>query len=110
MTDHSHITLPDPLPRYFERAGDIDAAAMFAPAATVTDEGHEYRGAIEIGQWLRSVEQRYRPRYRILGAETDDGRTVVTFEVSGTFPGSPAVLRQAFRLDDAARIESLETL
>jgi len=110
MTDLSRITLPDPLQRYFERAGDIDAVAMFAPAATVTDEGHRYRGVTEIGHWLRSVEQRYRPRYRILDAETNDGRTVVTFEVSGTFPGSPAVLRQAFSLDDTARIESLETL
>ncbi|QYO76416.1 nuclear transport factor 2 family protein [Devosia salina] len=110
MTDLSPFTLPQPLARYFERRGNVDAATIFAPAATVTDEGHTYRGPTEIGHWLRSVEQRYRPRYRILGAETHDRRTVVTFEVSGTFPGSPAVLRQAFRLDNAARIESLETL
>lgn len=52
----------------------------------------------------------YRPRYQLQRVEADKDRTIVTFEVSGTFPGSPAVLRQAFTFDSHQRIATLETL
>jgi hypothetical protein len=110
MSAFDPATLPDPLSQYFERTDPLDAAALFAPNASVRDEGAWHRGQAAIALWLRSVEERYRPRYQLRQVEADTDRTIVTFQVSGTFPGSPAVLRQAFTFDAQQRIASLETL
>jgi len=98
------------LEQYFSRTDPIDAATLFAPNATVRDEGEWHHGQPAIALWLRRVEERYHPRYHLQGVEADHNRTIVTFEVSGSFPGSPAVLRQAFTIDTDQRITSLETL
>ena len=81
----------------------VSAALLTALAAPLLDEA-------AIALWLRSVEERYSPRYQLRQVEADKDRTIVTFQVSGTFPGSPAVLRQAFTFDSQQRIASLETL
>jgi len=110
MTRETHPDLPDTIARYFATSDRAEAAMLFAPDAEVKDEGHRHKGFAEIQDWLASVEQRYRPRYRVLGAQPDGAATIVRFEVSGTFPGSPAILQQKFTLDAAGRIASLETL
>ena len=110
MSAFDPATLPDPLSQYFERTDPLHAAALFAPNASVHDEGDWHRGQAAIALWLRGVEERYRPRYQLQRVEADKDRTIVTFEVSGTFPGSPAVLRQAFTFDSHQRIATLETL
>ena len=101
--------LPPPLSAYFSRTDTTAALELFAPNAEVRDENEVHRGPGEIAAWLGSVEERYHPRYRVLTAEEHDGRTIVGFEVSGTFPGSPAKLRQSFVIADG-RIHKLETL
>ena len=101
--------LPTPLRQYFAD-GERDANAdLFAPNAVVLDEGRAHRGRRQIADWLHSVEQRYRPRYELLDASRDGARTLVTFKVSGIFPGSPATLRQAL-VTENDKIVSLETL
>ena len=108
MPTFDPATLPHPLAQFFERTDPIDAAALFAPNASVRDEGRWHRGQAAIALWLRGVEERY--RYQLRQVEADRDRTIVTFQVSGTFPGSPAVLRQAFTFDAQQRIATLETL
>lgn len=104
-----NTTLPAPLARYFA-AGERSALAdLFAADAVVMDEGHVHRGRPAIAAWLLSTEQRYQPRYEIVDASPDGRRTVVTFKVSGTFAGSPLLLRQAV-VTDGQEITSLETL
>jgi len=110
MPDFDLSSLPSPLPAYFATTGHSASLPLFAPDATVRDEGELHRGTEAIAAWLDGVESRYSPRYRVLGAEPEGERIVVTVEVAGTFPGSPAVLRQAFTLDGAGRIARLETL
>ncbi|MBO9590750.1 nuclear transport factor 2 family protein [Devosia sp.] len=102
-------TLPAPLPEYFGRTDDTKLLDLFAPDATIKDEGKVHQGAAEISEWLESVEARYHPRYRVIAAEQDGERATVTFVVSGTFPGSPATLRQNFVLT-GNRIQRIETL
>lgn len=101
--------LPAPLPQYFAAGDRIASAPLFAPDAVVLDEGHVHRGSEEIAAWLGSVERRYQPRYELIDASRDGARTVVTFKVSGTFPGSPVTLQQAL-VTDGDKIVSLETL
>jgi hypothetical protein len=101
--------LPTPLPHYFGRTNATHLADLFAPTATVRDEGKIHHGRAEIAQWLESVETRYHPRYRVIGADNTGQAITVTFEVSGTFPGSPATLRQNFVLANDLN-QSIETL
>ncbi len=107
-----HIELPETVTRYFELAnrGDREAmAALFAPDAVVEDEGQSHAGTAAIRTWLHEVENRYRPRYQLEAATSAGDVTTVAFVVSGSFPGSPASLRQAFTLSNGL-ISRLTTL
>jgi hypothetical protein len=109
MSQSDPSLLPAPLAAYFAAPDHRDTASLFAPDAVVRDEGAVHVGSAAIEAWLDRVQLQYRPRYVVEAAEAVGDRTVVTFVVSGTFPGSPATLRQAFRVD-AGLIQSLETL
>ena len=100
--------LPAPLSQYFAASDRAKIAPLFAPDAVVLDEGQVHRGREQIEAWLESVESRYHPRYEIAEASQDGARTIVTFKVSGTFPGSPVTLRQAL-VSEGGKIQSLET-
>lgn len=110
MNDLNKADLPEILARYFESTDRQTALSTFAPDARVHDEGEWHEGSAAIADWLASVEKRYRPRYRIESMKTEGDRIIIGFEVSGTFPGSPARLRQAFTLNADNRIASLQTL
>jgi hypothetical protein len=102
-------SLPQPLPAYFAAEDHRSTHALFAPDATVRDERETHSGSEAIKAWLDSVEERYHPRYRVEAAEADGERTIVSFEVAGTFPGSPVMLRQAITVR-GGKIAALETL
>lgn len=101
--------LPAPLSQYFGRTDASKLLALFTPDATVEDEGRVHQGTAEISEWLERAESAYHPRYRVISADKDGERVTVAFEVSGTFPGSPATLRQNFVLS-GNRIRRIETL
>jgi hypothetical protein len=101
--------LPTPLSDYFAGTDRAASAELFAGDAVVLDEGRVHRGQEEITAWLRSVQTRYSPRYEVIDARGEGARTVVTFKVSGTFPGSPLTLQQAL-VTGGGMIQSLETL
>lgn len=109
MSKFELATLPQPLAEYFGTQDHAATAHLFALDAVVRDEGETHSGREAIAAWLASVEKRYHPRYVVQGAEASGDRTIVHFEVSGTFPGSPANLRQAFALSNDL-IRGIETL
>lgn len=109
MSQFDLAALPAPLADYFAATDRRAIIGLFAPDARVRDEGEDHVGTVAIANWLDSVETRYQPRYAIQAAQTSGDQTVVTFIVSGTFPGSPATLRQQFVIA-GGRIASLATL
>ena len=110
MSSFDPSTLPAPLGQYFTTIDHSQVAPLFAADATVRDEGQWHRGSEAIANWLSRVEERYHPRYVVEDARTEGDRVIVTFEVSGTFPGSPARLQQAFTIGPDGLIARLETL
>jgi hypothetical protein len=110
MSSFDPTTLPAPLGRYFDTVDHSQVAPLFSADAQVHDEGAWHRGKEAIAGWLSRVEEKYHPRYVVEGAHTEAGRIIVTFKVSGTFPGSPARLQQAFTLGPDNLIARLETL
>ena len=102
--------LPGPVRRYFDADSgrDIDAIlAVFAPDATVLDEGKTYRGAQMLRAWQDGPASRYEYRVTIEDhRELDDGRIRVTGRLDGDFPGGTATVNFDFALADE-RIASL---
>jgi ketosteroid isomerase-like protein len=94
--------LPHPLPAYFKAANahDVEASvACFADDAIVRDEGKDIRGSAAIREWKHRTNALYRTAIETIAVEQVDDETIVTAQVSGTFPGSPVRLRYCFRLD-----------
>lgn len=104
------LDLPNIIERYFasDNASDLDGlAACFTADATVRDEGKTHRGTAAIKRWMGEAKAKYQHTTAPLSIEPRGGRTVVTAEVSGRFPGSPVRLAYDFDLD-GDRIASLE--
>ena len=92
------LDLDAPIRSYFEatNAHQADAvAALFTSDALVHDEAADHRGREAIRDWAEGTYRKYGVALTPLGAESDGEATVVTADVSGTFPGSP--IRLPFR-------------
>ena len=72
---------------------------LFTDDALVNDEEQDYRGAAIKG-WIDEAIAKYKPIAEPTDiAQVGDG-AIVTAQVSGNFPGSPAQLRYNFTLRD----------
>jgi ketosteroid isomerase-like protein len=92
--------LPQPIADYFQAANahNSDAVvAAFAEDALVTDENREHRGAA-IREWSDKVNEKYKPHAEVTDVAEANDKTVITADVSGSFPGSPVQLRYNFTL------------
>lgn len=80
-------------------AGDIEkACACFEKDAAVHDEARNHEGLFAIRVWIEETTRRYQPKMKVLHVTAKEDETVVTAEVSGSFPGSPLELDYSFTL------------
>ena len=96
------ISLQKPLADFFSatNARDTEALfALFAPGATVDDEGFEYRGLDSIRGWIAETVERFRFSIDVIDASHAAERASIVGIVSGDFSGSPAQVRYDFQLD-----------
>lgn len=87
-------TIPDgPVAEFIAATNrhDTDALlAVFAPTATVRDDGSDYTGSAEIRKWIQ--EHQVAPKITLDPVsydETDDGTAELTASADGDFPGGP---------------------
>lgn len=80
-------------------------ANCFSETATVFDEGRNYKGKIEVRNWIENANREYNSVMKPL--EYNETNEVLKAEVSGNFPGSPIVLSYHFKLKNGF-IESLK--
>lgn len=95
------MKLPTPIQRYFEadQSGDAEQVLdAFTPDAVVKDEGHTHIGQSEIASWWNGTRAKYRHRAHPRQVQENGPETIVRAEVTGDFPGSPAMLGFAFQL------------
>ena len=96
------MNLPFPIQTYFDADRRSDGAALvhaFSPDAVVTDEGQTHAGRQAIDAWWRGGKTRYQHVIEPLEAAGQGDVRNVRARVTGQFPGSPAVLTFAFRLE-----------
>lgn len=76
---------------------DFDAVAYadcFSENAEVFDEGKTYKGKKEIKAWIEDANKRYHVTMSpVAYTETDTDTSILSAEISGSFPGSPLVLQ-----------------
>jgi len=104
------IDLPTPLSNYFEAQNSQNIDAMiseFCDDASVRDEGQTIVGRERIRVWIEDTTRKYRVNVTPAGVRQLDGKTVVTAQVEGTFPGSPVTLKFRFAIVDQ-KISDLE--
>ena len=78
----------------------------FTETAIVHDEGKTHTGKEEIRAWIEDANERYKSVMKPLQYDESGSNGVLTAEVSGTFPGSPIVLKFHLGLKDGL-IDSL---
>ena len=96
------MNLPFPIETYLAADESNDGEALiraFAPDAAVKDEGQSHVGRHAIDAWWREVKTKYQHVIEPLEVAEKDDVTRVRTRVTGNFPGSPATLSFAFRLE-----------
>jgi hypothetical protein len=78
----------------------------FADDAVVCDENAMRHGKIDIERWAAETIQKYKFQFKLLRADVRGAETILSVEVSGSFPGSPVTLDYHFTIAND-KIQSL---
>lgn len=90
------MKLPKLAERFVATQNNYDSksfAECFTDSAIVHDEGKTHKGKEEIRKWIEHSNEQYQPFVKPLKYEETGSGGTLSAEVSGTFPGSPAVLQ-----------------
>ena len=105
------MKLPAPIQTYFDADHVVDGSASpmaaFAADAVVKDEGKTYIGHSAIEAWWCAAKAQFQHSAAPKEFSQHGDRASVRAEVSGQFPGSPALLTFTFELK-GDRIAALE--
>ncbi len=104
ITAYDPTRLPAPVLSYLDARDEnrhADARVLFAPAATVLDDGRTYQGTDEIGAWIERSSDEYEYTATRIGQRTDDELSItVQIRLDGNFPGGTVTLRYQFELEE----------
>jgi hypothetical protein len=95
------VKLPSPIQHYIDASNAHDVKSIvecFDDDAVVRDENATHRGKIDIGHWITTTIDKYKFQFKPLSLQQRDNESVVSIEVSGTFPGSPISLDYHFTI------------
>lgn len=89
------MNLPKLITDLVEAQNSHDAVAyssLFSENAEVFDEGKNHIGRTAIKKWIENSNQQYQTTLKPISYKEAEKGSLFTAEVSGTFPGSPAIL------------------
>lgn len=102
-------TEPTPIiTRFIETLNGQNSASFltcFTSEALVHDEGHTHQGPVEIQAWIEKAWASYQPHLELREIITTGPNTLFAGEVSGSFDGSPIVLRHHLTVADGLIVE-----
>ncbi|ROH97723.1 nuclear transport factor 2 family protein [Chryseobacterium daecheongense] len=102
------MNLPKVIIDLIEAQNNFDSVAYsncFTENAEVFDEGKTHNGKVEIENWIDKANKEYNAVMKPL--DYNEKENILSAEASGTFPGSPIVLKYHFQLSDGY-IQSLK--
>ncbi len=97
------MNLPKVITDLIKAQNDFDSvayASLFSETAVVFDEGKTHSGRLEIEQWIDHSNKNYQSKMEPLEYTENGTSSVLSAECSGTFPGSPIVLKFHFDIVD----------
>ena len=97
------MELPQLVKQFVETQNTYDSTAYiacFTETAIVHDEGKTHTGKEEIRAWIEDSNEKYKSVMKPIKYDKSGSNGVLTAEVSGTFPGSPIVLKFHLGLKD----------
>lgn len=100
---------PPVIQSYIAASNAHDVKAImdcFTDDALVRDENAMRHRKIEIRRWATETIEKYKFQFKPLSADTRDAETILSIEVSGSFPGSPITLDYHFTIAND-KIQSL---
>lgn len=102
------MNLPNVIADLAKAQNNFDSEAYadcFTETSVVFDEGKTHQGKVAVEKWIRKANEDYQATMKPL--EYSEVEEILKAEVSGNFPGSPAVLSYHFELKDGL-IQSLK--
>lgn len=97
------MNLPKVVTGLIKAQNEFDAltyANLFSETAVVFDEGKTHKGRLEIERWIDHSNKNYQAVMKPLGYTENGTTSVLSAECSGTFPGSPIILKFHFDIAD----------
>lgn len=97
------MKLPNNIEGLIKAQNNLDSttfAAYFTADATVSDEGSSYLGRDEIKDWIQEATEKYNMQLQPIDFNQDGSKGKLTVEVTGTFPGSPAIMQYHLELNE----------
>jgi hypothetical protein len=97
------MDLPKVIQNLVQAQNEFDSAAYancFSETAVVFDEGNKHTGRNEIAQWIAEANEAYKTVMKSINFEEREAESLLTAEISGTFPGSPIILQYHLQITD----------
>lgn len=97
------MNLPKVVTDLIKAQNDFDSNAYancFSETGVMFDEDKTYTGKANIRNLIEETNKKYRSVMRPLEYTENDGLSVLSAECSGTFPGSPIILKFHFDIVD----------
>jgi ketosteroid isomerase-like protein len=95
------MNLPPVIQSYIAASNAHDVRAIvdcFAADAVVGDENAMRHGKTEIRRWATETIEKYKFQFKPLNVDEGGAETILSVEVSGSFPGSPVTLDYRFTI------------
>lgn len=95
------MNLPNIISELVKAQNEFNSSAYancFTENAEVTDEGKTHNGKAEIENWIDKANKEYKATMKPLNY--NENENILSAEASGTFPGSPIILKYHFQLSD----------
>lgn len=103
------MKIPNVIQELIKAQNTFDSVAyanLFSETSVVHDEGKTHSGRKEVEQWIAEANEKYKSILEPVAYTQKGYKGVLTANVSGTFPGSPVVLKFNFEINDGI-IQSL---
>ncbi|MDP9956455.1 nuclear transport factor 2 family protein [Epilithonimonas hungarica] len=102
------MNLPNVIQELVKAKNNFDSTAFaecFAETAVVFDEGKTHTGRKEIEQWIDNANKEYQDTMEPV--DYDEKEEILSAKVTGSFPGSPLILKFHFKIVEG-KIQNLK--
>ena len=104
------MKLPNVVQELIKAQNSFDSVAyanLFSETSVVYDEGKIHTGKKEIQKWIADANEKYQSVMQPVEYTEKGNKGILSAKVSGTFEGSPAVLKFHFEMNEGL-IQSLK--